>query len=234
MKRNRFVIAMATLSLVGTIAVYFFLPEIIPLHWDFSGRIDDWGPRWSILILGALPLALALLMRWLPRIDPRRESYVRHARTYETIQFLVVLALVGLVWTTVAAALGSDLDTGAIVRGMVGLLFIGLGNFMGRLKRNYFVGIKTPWALADDEVWRRTHRRGGWVFVAMGTVFLLSLALPAGAILGIVTGVSTIGGIAYIFLYSWLQWRKVRGDERPRTGPRDRTDAGNDFKEAEE
>ena len=218
MKGNKLILILAALSLSGILGIYSRLPASIPLHWNVRGQVDSWGPRWNIFLLGGLPLIVALLMRWLPRIDPKRDSYVKHARTYEILQTLIVLVLIGLGWLTIAAALGATMDVGAIVRVLVGLLFIGLGNFMGRLKRNYFVGIKTPWTLADDEVWRRTHRCGGWVFVIMGAVFVLSLALPAGPILGVVLGVSTIGGVAYMFLYSWLQWRKLHGDERPEAG----------------
>jgi len=222
MKKSPFIIIAAALSWAGTVAAYFFLPDTIPLHWNLSGQVDSWGPKWAALFLGALPLAVALLMRWLPRIDPKRESYARHAKTYEIMQVLIVLLLIAVMWITIAAALGVPLDIGVVVRVLVGLLFVGLGNFMSRLKRNYFVGIKTPWALADDEVWRRTHRRGGWVFVAMGAVFILSLAIPAGPVLGVVTGVSTIGGIAYIFLYSWLEWRRLHGNEPPAVGSGER------------
>ncbi len=215
MKGGRLILVFAALSLAGTVLAYFHLPETIPLHWDYSGRIDNWGPRWSILLLGALPLATALLMRALPRIDPKRDSYRKHEKTYEVIQVIVVLMLAGVSWISVASGLGVPMDVGVLVRILIGVSFIGLGNFMGRLKRNYFVGIKTPWALADDEVWRRTHRCGGWVFVGMGAAFLVSLAVPPGPALGVVTLVPTIGGVVFLFLYSWLQWRKLRGDEWP-------------------
>ena len=214
MKNDRTTIIIAALTLAGTIVAYFYVPDRIPIHWSAGGEIDSWGPRVSILGFGALPLACVLMFRWLPLVDPRRESYARHAKTYEIIQKLIVIGLAALVWVSTAAALGLPLDTGAIVRVLVGALLMGLGNFMGRLKRNYFVGIKTPWALADDEVWRLTHRRGGLVFVAMGLVFLASLAIPQGPALEAIVSASTLGGVAYIFLYSYLAWRRVRGPAR--------------------
>ena len=215
MKTSRILILIAALSLAGTVAAYFFLPDSIPVHWNFEGKIDSWGPRWSIIAMGLLPLGTALLMAWLPRIDPRREAYERHAKTYEILQVLIVLILTGIVWITAAAGLGLAVDVSAAIRVMIGLLFLGIGNFLGRLKRNYFVGIKTPWTLADDEVWRRTHRRGAVVFMVIGACFLLSLAFRPGWILGVVTLVPTILGIVYVFAYSWYVWKERHGNEKP-------------------
>ncbi len=215
MKTSKFLVTASILSLIGTAAAYFYLPDTIPLHWDFEGRVDNWGPRWSILALGCLPLGVALLMAWLPRIDPRREAYTKHAKTYEILQVVLVLVMTGLVWITVAAALGSTMDVSLAVRILIGVLFIVMGNYLGRLKRNYFVGIKTPWALADDEVWRRTHRRGALVFMIMGASFLLSLAFRPGWIVGVVTLAPTLLGVSYVFVYSWRVWKELHGNEKP-------------------
>ena len=231
MKTSKFLVTAAILSLIGTVAAYFYLPDTIPLHWDFEGRVDNWGPRWSILALGCLPLGVALLMAWLPRIDPRREAYAKHAKTYEILQVVLVLVMTGLVWITVAAALGSKVDVSLAVRILIGVLFIVMGNYLGRLKRNYFVGIKTPWALADDEVWRRTHRRGALVFMIMGASFLLSLAFRPGWIVGAVTLVPTLLGVSYVFLYSWRVWKQLHGNEKPEISPTSGSEGGKNKEE---
>lgn len=231
MKTSRVLILASALSLAGTFAAYFYLPDTIPMHWDFEGRIDSWGPRWSILALGCLPLAVALLMSWLPRIDPRRESYAKHAKTYEIFQVLLVLMMMGLVWVTVAASLGLAVDVSAAIRILIGALFLVMGNYMGRLKRNYFVGIKTPWALADDEVWRLTHRRGALVFLIIGASFMLSLAFRPGWIVGAVTLAPTILGVLHVFVYSWRVWKKLHGDEKPEIAPDEKSHSGADKEE---
>ncbi len=210
MKADRILIPFAALSFAGTCVAFFFLPATIPIHWDAAGRIDGWGDRANILWMGAAPLALAILLRYLPRIDPCRESYARHEKTYEALKFFLIPAFAALGWITIAAALGSPLDTGILIRAVMGILFVGTGNYMGRLKRNYFVGIKTPWALADDEVWRLTQRRGGLVFVILGLVFILSLALPWGAFAENLVLVATFGGAGYVVLYSYLVWKRQR------------------------
>jgi len=202
------VLAAGALSLAGLAALMPSLPETIPTHWNFANEVDGWGPRWSILAMGALPLATWLLMKVAPLIDPRREAYARHKRAYTVIAAVLCFALLPVAWIVAAAALGYAIDVGLLVRIVVGALLIVLGNFMGKLKPNYFVGIRTPWTLADAEVWRRTHRRGAVVFIAMGASMLASIAIPHAAIAGLVGIGPVIAGVVYIFLYSYLEYRK--------------------------
>ena len=207
--RTKILIGISALSAVGTCLAYPYLPETIPLHWNFSGQVDGWGGKTNVLWMGILPLAMLALFHFLPRLDPRKEAYAKHGKAMAVMETALVVFFIGISWLVVAFALGMKIDVGDAVRIGMGLLFIVLGNFMGQIKRNYFVGIKTPWALADDEVWRRTHRRGAWVFVIDGILFVLSAALPDGPIL-VVFMVAFLLSIAYLYLYSYLSWRKVR------------------------
>lgn len=211
MKVDRFLIPFAGLSFAGMAAAWYLAPGEVPLHWNAAGAVDSWGAKANLLWMGALPLAFALFLRWLPGIDPKRDSWTRHAKTYDLVKIILVVSLAAFGWVSAAVALGLPFDVSALVRVLVGILFVGLGNVMGKLRRNYFVGIKTPWALADDEVWRLTHRRGGFVMVGLGLVFVLSLFIPAGGILAAVIVVSSGGAFVYIVVYSYLAWRRLRG-----------------------
>jgi uncharacterized membrane protein len=196
-------------SFLGALACYFFLPEKIPLHWGVSGEINSWGPRWNVIWMGALPVFMVALFRFLPRIDPLRASYQKHAKAFFALQVLLAVFFIGLTWLTIAVSFGFPVKVGLIVRGGMGLLFIGMGNFMGQLKRNYFVGIKTPWALADDEVWRRTHRRGAWVFVIAGAIFVASMLVPDRiAAIGLIPLITAV--IVYVYAYSYFAFRVVK------------------------
>lgn len=209
MERERVLEICALVSFLGVLVSYFFLPGKVPIHWGPSGAIDAWGHKANILWMGGLPVAFTFLFRLLPRLDPLRAAYAKHARAYAMIQYLLTAFFVAQAWIAIAAGFGLPLKVAAVLRGGVGLLFVGMGNFMGQLKRNYFIGIRTPWALADDEVWRRTHRRGAWVFVILGIAFFASAFIP-DRIAAIGFAPAVLAAVAYIFAYSYLAFRAVK------------------------
>src|SRR5690606_20579876 len=103
-------------------------------------------------------------MPLLARIDPSRANYARFGRAFEWIRGALALFPVLLLWMTVAAARGTGIDTPRFFGLLVSGLFLILGNRMGQLQHNYFIGIRTPWTLADEKVWRRTHRFAGRIW----------------------------------------------------------------------
>ncbi len=162
---------------IASIILYPKLPDIIPTHWNFKGQPDDWGAKWwaawlipgiSLLLLGLFPI--------LAKIDPRHKNYKKFTGVWEIIQ-TVIIAFFGFVfimqyYITLVPENQNLMEP--IMFSAVGLMFIVLGNYMGKVRQNYFVGIKTPWTLHDKEVWQKTHRLGGWVFAIGGLVFLIN------------------------------------------------------------
>ena len=207
-KSDLIVIGVSALSLAGIAAIYPRFPETVPVHWNFASVPDSWGPRWTILLMGALPLAVYLLMKLGPRFDPRKEAFLRHAAAYSVLTAVISLCFVPITWIVALASLGIPVDVGVLVRIVIGVLFVVIGNFLGKFRPNYFVGIRTPWTLTDPEVWRKTHRRGGWTFVAMGAAMLASVAVPHSALAAALVFASILGGVAYLFIYSYLEYRK--------------------------
>ena len=158
--------------------------------------------------MGALPIIIYYMMIVLPKIDPRRENYAKHSGAYNMMQSAIIVFFILMHWATLAVPLGYDLNIGRIATIGIGLLFIVLGNYMTRIRHNYFVGIKTPWTLASEEVWRRTHRAGGLVFVVSGILLGISTFLPQRFssvwVLFIIIGL--VGGL---YGYSYLLYRKI-------------------------
>ena len=141
--------------------VYSRLPDQVPTHWNIYGQVDTMMDRLqAVLLLPALTAGLWLLMLGLPRIDPLRASYAAFAGTYQLFVNALVLFMLALYVVSLGAALGWNINVPQMIGIGVGLLFMLLGNEMGRLKPNWFAGIRTPWTLSDPEIWRRTHRFG--------------------------------------------------------------------------
>lgn len=166
-------ILMAGLLIAGII-VYPHLPAQVPGHWNIHGDIDAYYPRWfGAFFAPLLAIAIYLLMLFTPLIDPRRENYIRFAGAYTFMRWVLVLFM-GILWAvTVLVALGYPVNVALVIKAMVAVLLLVIGNFMGQFRHNYFVGIKTPWTLANEEVWHRTHRMAARIWVLGGLLCLV-------------------------------------------------------------
>lgn len=168
-------LVLAAVALLLSALAYGHLPDPVPTHWNWHGEVDGWTPKpLGAFVLPLLMVGLSVLFVVLPRISPQRFRMEGFDRAYGVmilaLQSLFLL-LTGLVHL---AGMGFDVDVGRTVALTIGLLFMVFGNYLGKVTRNFFLGIRTPWTLASEEVWLRTHRMGGRVMVAMGVGLVLS------------------------------------------------------------
>ena len=206
---KRFVIgllAVCLLSFCIQLALYPSLPETVPIHWNAEGEIDGWAGKWAALAMGALPFGLTLLLAAVPRLDPRAESYRKHRKVYNLLSAGFVLFFIGVAWVVMLSALDFNLPAAGLLSAGMGVLFILLGNFMPRIRPNYTFGIRLPWTLANETVWYKTHRVGGYGFIAVGIIFGVSgffgaagAAVGFGALMAMVAAVS---------VYAWAAYKK--------------------------
>jgi uncharacterized membrane protein len=193
------------------LGVYFYpsLPDKVPIHWNSRGEVNGYGSKlFGAFGLPLLNLGLYLLFLVLPHIDPKRKNYDKFKSTYQFIKYLLIVFFLGLEVTTLLIATGVTNNPTIFIQISVSMLFILLGNVMGRFKHNYFVGIKTPWTLANDEVWRKTHRMAAPIWVIGGIINILLT----------VTGI-TFNGIGFIIItvvivivptvYSYVLYKKI-------------------------
>lgn len=213
MKIRRLVIIGGALVLAMLAVSAWAWPQIpgdaqIPIHWGPSGEADGFGPKWVGLL--GLPLVsagvLALLVA-LPRIEPRRQNLERSSTAYVAIG-IAVLAFMGVLHAfAVMAALGSEANVVRIVELGVGILFVVIGNYLGKTRSNWFFGIRTPWTLTSERSWTRTHRLGGYLFIGLGVVFILAALILAPEAFVWLLLIGIFGSIAVLFGYSYLAWR---------------------------
>ncbi len=192
------------------LAALAFLPNPAPIHWNAAGEVDGYGsPLLAALLLPAILSAIVVLTPLLPRLDPRGAAYASFEGAYMLIMNAIVLFLTGVQLLTLGYALGLPVSVAESLMVGVGLLLAVIGNELGRVQPNYFVGIRTPWTLAHPEVWRRTHRVGGRAFAALGVAIALTgLLLPPAAATVVVLG-GTLGLVVFLFGYSYWQWRRL-------------------------
>ena len=157
----------------AAVYTYPLLPDQIPMHWNFAGEVDSYSPKtWGAWMVPGLTLLITVLLPLVSRIDPRREKFKEFVREWELIQLTMVLFFAYLYAVTLAACLHGPVDMNFWMMAGFGIFFIVLGNFLGKIQPNYTVGIRVPWTIDNEVVWRKTHRLGGWCFVVSGLILL--------------------------------------------------------------
>lgn len=196
-------------SLVAGLALYPRIQGPVPMHWNFQGQVDQMGsPLWAVLFFPLMAAGVYVLLLYLPVLDPRRANYSRFAPTMRLFRWTLVVSMTAIQWVSLAPGLGLPVDPSRWVRVLVGALFAVLGNSLGQLRSSYFVGIRTPWTLADDRVWQRTHRIGGRLLVVAGLVGVASGLL--GNVSGsIVFGLALSVAVLYTIVFSYLEYRRL-------------------------
>lgn len=205
-KKSHLILWLITIvSYIGILALYSKLPQIVPTHWDINGEVNGTSDKKMMFLFGGLPILVNGLFYLLPFIDPKRKNY--EPKTYNLMRWAIVLLCLALTWLSVATALKPDLNIKMILPAVIGVSFIVMGNYLPRIKNNFFVGIKNPWALSDDTIWRKTHKAGGYIFLAYG-LFMLPMGLIQNNIYNNLVFGFLLFGVIAVNVYSYILFRK--------------------------
>ena len=186
------------------------LPAQVVTHWGADGQPNGWSsPLVACLVGPAIGAVLALLFAVIPRIDPRAESWLRHGGTFYLVANVALGFLAGMQVLLMGQALGWGLPVPRLMLAAVGALFVLLGVLMPGMQPNWFIGIRTPWTLSSDVVWRKTHLVGRNCFVVAGLLLIgggfFSSQVVTGGIL-VAVGVAAATPV----VYSWWAWKLER------------------------
>lgn len=194
----------------GVLVAYPHLPGTVPLHWDAHGQVNGWGPKWSLFLWGpGMMAAIVLIFSALPWLSPKKFEVDSFRATYLYIMMAVVAMLAYVNLLALGASLGMALDMSRAVMGGVGLLTALMGNVLGKVRRNFFIGVRTPWTIANEQVWNATHRFAAKTFFAGGLATLAFAILRAPywlSMAAILTGV--LAPVVYsLVFYKQLEHR---------------------------
>jgi uncharacterized membrane protein len=187
---------------------YSILPERIPTHWNLEGKVDGYGPRWTLFLLPATMIGFLVFFRFLPALSPKNFQ----VDSFRTTYLFVMAAVVGLfaclhgvilfaTWQQVSKV-AQPIAIGRTMLAGVFLFLALIGNVLGKVRRNFYIGVRVPWTLASDRVWNDTHRLAAWTLVAGSVVgFILvvagvSLLLPIAVLV-----VSALIPVVYSFVH---------------------------------
>ena len=183
-------------------------PARFPMHWNLHGEIDRWGGSFEgLFLMPLIALGLSLMLRFLPRIDPGRANYDNFAGAWATARVAIAAMLTATYGVVQGAARGRAIEAVTVLPFVIGALLVVLGNLLGKVRPNWFFGIRTPWTLSSAESWNRTHRLGGWVFIGLGLLTMATaIAVPARSIL--VMTALILGATVGLAAYSYVVWRR--------------------------
>ena len=167
------IIASILILIIFNLLFYDKMPAELPTHWDFRGQADDYSSKFEamVLIQGFL-VVMNLFLCFMLDNDPKNKRQNNFLMTLSKLSMPIIMTIIYII--TILAGLGKEVNTSVIISILMGILFIAIGNYMPKVKRNYTMGIKLPWTLNSDENWRRTHRFGGICFIFMGLIFFVS------------------------------------------------------------
>jgi len=170
-------VLIAIAALVGLV-LYAQLPDPMPSHWNAAGEIDGYMSRfWGVWLMPLTTLGFTLLLAAVPAIDPLKANIEKFRGLYNAFIIGFVVYMLYVYGLTLAASLGYLFNMTYMLLPVVGLLFIGISFLLEKAKRNFFIGIRTPWTLSSDEVWEKTHKLGAQTFRIGGALVIVSAFL---------------------------------------------------------
>ncbi len=201
--------------------IYPLLPDQVAVHFDANLQPDRYGSKLELWIIPILLNGLLyFLFKYIPKLDPKNQIE-KMGKKWLYFRTGVTICLTALSCSIIYATM--NVTNGVLsnnflkinpqwIYSVVGILFVVIGNYLPATKPNYFVGIRTPWTLENDLVWRKTHRLGGKLFVASGLlVIVASLLGSQGATFWVL--ITTVVILTLItFIYSYQLFKKLSNE----------------------
>jgi uncharacterized membrane protein len=216
MRNVRIKIIIVTLILLSfAMAAYFYpqMPEIMASHWGAKGEVNGYIPKfWGLFLMPFISLGLSALLLVLPKIDPLIANVEKFKTYYYGFVILLLIFLLYVYLLTILWNLGFRFNFTQLITPALGVLLYFCGVLIEKTKRNWFIGIRTPWTLSSDKVWDKTHLIGGRLFKAAGFIALLGVFFQDYAILFVIVPVILLS--LFTMVYSYFVYQKEKAAQQ--------------------
>lgn len=209
-KTTIILLIIAAISFIGHLFIYPSLPDQIPIQWASDGSVNTYGNKYMDLVLAGLPAIIIVLMTFMPYLDPRKANYKKHSHAYNLILTGITVLLILCSWLSALSGLGYKVSITTLIPLGIGILFIIIGNIMPQIRSNYFLGIRTPWTLENADVWRKTHKFGGIIFIIEGLFFIISAFFRSVTLVNYIIAPLIILSIIALYIYSYAIYKKLQ------------------------
>lgn len=174
LKKELPIITIVLLPFIYLAYLWNDLPNKVPMHWNMKGEIDRYGDKSELIIIPfLLPLLIYVIFLVIPKIDPKNKLN-KMGNKLQTVKFLLTTFMSILALFIIYTAKHQTLTNPNYIVLLIGILFIILGNYFKTIQPNYFIGIRTPWTLENETVWKKTHKLGGKMWFVGGIIVVLS------------------------------------------------------------
>jgi uncharacterized membrane protein len=210
MKKHIFPLLLICASIVVWLVAFPDLPEMLPTHWNFNGEVNGYSTKLSAMLIQiGIMILVYISVTYLPKIDPRKANYTYFLKGYTIINYSILTFLFVINVLVILNGLGHKIPMSSIGTLVIGALFMILGNYLPQVRSNFFIGVRTPWTLSNEEIWRKTHRFMSKLFFCAGILLLVATffsgTLKQFTIVGIIIVV-----IIAPYLYSFLLYKQFK------------------------
>lgn len=202
------VLSLIAVAVVAGAVLWNQLPEQMASHWNANDEVDGYMPKfWGVFLMPMVTLGMFGLFLLLPNIDPLKANIATFRGAFNLFILLITVFMLYIHALTIAWSLGfQNFRMSSAMLPFLGVLFIFIGYMLRQAKRNFFIGIRTPWTLSSDTVWEKTHQLGSILFIASGALAVLG-SFFGGMVAFWLLFISLIGSTLFLVVYSYLLYR---------------------------
>lgn len=202
------VIALIVIAVIVGVILWNQLPEQMASHWNINDQADDYMPKfWGVFLMPIISLGMLVLFLVIPNIDPLKANIAEFRTVFNLFILLIVTFMLYIHGLTLAWNMGNQsFKMSAAMLPFLGILFIFIGYMLRQAKRNFFIGIRTPWTLSSDTVWDKTHQLGSVLFMVSGALAFVGSFL-GGTLAFWLFFIPLMGSVLFLILYSYILYR---------------------------
>lgn len=213
LKKELPLIGIVLIPFIYLATVWYKLPEIVPIHWNSKGEIDGWESKFTLIgMLFILPVLTYVIMSTITKIDPKKRMSLMGGKLYQ-LKFVLVLFMSILALFIIYSTKSQSTSSPSFIFALIGALFVVLGNYFKVIQPNYFIGIRTPWTLQHEGVWKKTHAFAGKLWFIGGLIIILGSLIFESATFS--TFFLTIVFVIAIvpIIYSYFKFENIKKNE---------------------